>query len=331
MSILVLESTVSPSTLDDLRTDANTYFIAYQALKAEIAAVPDSDLEPINLDVSAATTTALGALRAIRSLRPAIVSTLGDFDIRHVDKLEDYASALIYLHMGFVHSTQPPTDLPALVEQAGRLRDAFVDDAQALVTRGLLDPSVLSDRPRGPGYRQLAMELLALTCRLRAAWPQIAGRSAIDESEIATAEAICKYIQSTVGQREQTGPTPTPALSVERQRAYTLFLRAYDEVRRAAVYLRWHHDDADTLVPSLYAGRGGRKRTDPPAQPAESSQDAQGNASLRMPSGASSNAAHASSGPAAQPNRVGGRPGVDAPVLPAFDPNDPENDPFAAS
>jgi len=33
-------------------------------------------------------------------------------------------------------------------------------------------------------------------------------------------------------------------------------MRAYDEARRAVVFLRWHQDDADTITPSLYAGRG---------------------------------------------------------------------------
>jgi hypothetical protein len=43
-----------------------------------------------------------------------------------------------------------------------------------------------------------------------------------------------------------------------RARAFTVFSRAYDQVRRAAMFLRWNEGDPDAIVPSLYAGRGGR-------------------------------------------------------------------------
>lgn len=35
-------------------------------------------------------------------------------------------------------------------------------------------------------------------------------------------------------------------------RAYALFARAYDEVRRVVTYLRWHERDADQIAPCLY-------------------------------------------------------------------------------
>jgi len=61
---------------------------------------------------------------------------------------------------------------------------------------------------------------------------------------------------------------PPPALSPEqvaaatdiRQRVFTLFYNLYDEIRRAVSFLRWHHEDADSIIPSLYAGRGGHAK-----------------------------------------------------------------------
>ncbi len=46
-----------------------------------------------------------------------------------------------------------------------------------------------------------------------------------------------------------------------RARAFTLFSRAYDQVRRAVNVLRWDEGDADSIAPSLYAGRGGRGKS----------------------------------------------------------------------
>ena len=51
--------------------------------------------------------------------------------------------------------------------------------------------------------------------------------------------------------------------TADRTRAFVLFVRCYDEIRRAVSFLRWNEGDADTLVPSLYAGRGGRGKSEP--------------------------------------------------------------------
>jgi hypothetical protein len=65
------------------------------------------------------------------------------------------------------------------------------------------------------------------------------------------------------GQREQ-GPAVVVETARIRQQAFTLLVKAYDETRRAVSFLRWREGDADTIAPSLYAGRGGRGK---PAAP----------------------------------------------------------------
>ena len=59
---------------------------------------------------------------------------------------------------------------------------------------------------------------------------------------------------SAVGDREQT-PTQIDAAD-RRQRAFSLFVKAYDQARRAIQYVRWEQGDADSIAPSLYSGRG---------------------------------------------------------------------------
>ena len=50
------------------------------------------------------------------------------------------------------------------------------------------------------------------------------------------------------------------AAAQARQRTYTLLAKAYNQVRRAVCFLRRDEGDADAVAPSLYAGRGGRKK-----------------------------------------------------------------------
>jgi hypothetical protein len=45
-----------------------------------------------------------------------------------------------------------------------------------------------------------------------------------------------------------------------RARAYTLFTRAYDDARRAIIFLRWHEGDADSIAPALHPGRSASKK-----------------------------------------------------------------------
>ena len=37
-------------------------------------------------------------------------------------------------------------------------------------------------------------------------------------------------------------------------------MKAYEEVRAAVQYVRYHEGDADSIIPSLFASRGGRKK-----------------------------------------------------------------------
>ncbi len=50
--------------------------------------------------------------------------------------------------------------------------------------------------------------------------------------------------------------------TLRRQRAFSLFVRAYAEVRRGVTYLRHHQDDVDDIMPSLYAGRTNRRKNE---------------------------------------------------------------------
>ena len=45
-------------------------------------------------------------------------------------------------------------------------------------------------------------------------------------------------------------------------RALSDLIYGYDQLRRMMSYLRWSEGDADSIVPSLYAGRGRRTASD---------------------------------------------------------------------
>ncbi len=89
---------------------------------------------------------------------------------------------------------------------------------------------------------------------LRQNWEKISTKTAVQMSEIDQAISISEQLVRAVAGREQA-PVVTAEQAQLRQRNFTLFARAYDQVRRAIIFLHWDEDDVDSIAPSLYAGR----------------------------------------------------------------------------
>jgi hypothetical protein len=108
----------------------------------------------------------------------------------------------------------------------------------------------------------------------------------IKREDLQRAEAIAVAILRTVGLQEQ-GPTAIAATTDARLRAFTLFVRTYDHVRRGISYLRWEQDDVEAIAPSLYQGRGGRKKAstdiDPGVSPGKGSGTVPGTGTGTLP------------------------------------------------
>ncbi len=237
------------------------YSAAYELHLPAILAVPEETLLSINVDIDGVVTNTLGRLPRIYALAPQL-RELEQFDSVALDNLEGYLLAMA--HAQALHAFAEDTEsLSAPAEMAVQMREVLLADAKALVQRGLLNGKGL-ERLRGTrGYRNVGFDLVALTGVMRQNWAQIDGRSAIRLEELDRAEALADQLLISVGLRDQTPPEPAESALI-RQRAFTLFVRTYDEVRRAITYLRWHHDDADEIAPSIYAGR--QRRRTPPEQ-----------------------------------------------------------------
>jgi hypothetical protein len=146
----------------------------------------------------------------------------------------------------------------ALLDEAIPLRSNLLGDAEALARRGLLEQAVVEQIRSGQGNVDIANDLVALSAVFSTNWATVSGKTAATEKEIKRAGELGPLLLAALGVREH-GTAPGPVEATDRRvRSFTLFTRAYDENRRAVFYLRWHHGDANEIVPSLYKGRGGR-------------------------------------------------------------------------
>ena len=97
-------------------------------------------------------------------------------------------------------------------------------------------------------------------------WTAISGKTALQIADIDQAEALAERLITAIGLRDQ-GPAVLAESAENRQKAFTLFVNTYDQIRRVISYLRWNEGDVDQIAPSLYAGRNTGRRKSPDPQP----------------------------------------------------------------
>src|SRR5262249_7556305 len=128
-------------------------------------------------------------------------------------------------------------------------------DATALAQRGLFDGDHLQSLKRARKYLRLGSDVAVLARMFRERWDELAWRTATSLEDLDAAEELHERITFAVAQRSQQS-RPVERAAEERLRAFTLVARAYDQVRRAVIYVQWDERDFDRIVPSLWAGRG---------------------------------------------------------------------------
>jgi hypothetical protein len=230
---------------------------ALKQIREELEALSDKELLVINLDPLAAIAIARGALPKVLPLREQITLALPTFDMTHLDRLETYALALHHAHSLYDAAKDRQEARTLLATEAYQLRERLLTDVTVLKNRGILNNVNLSVLKGPNGHLNIACDVMSLATVLRSRWERISGRCAVTLEELDQAEVLSDKLTLAVGDSERV-PEGLKLAGEQRQRAYTLFIRAYSEVRDAVIYLRKKHGDADKLAPSLYVKR---KRT----------------------------------------------------------------------
>ena len=239
--------------------------LAFEKAKPKFTPLIQSDLLPMNFDPLLAVSTGRGALKQIMKHREAILALPG-FNAEHLEQLETYALAAQYTQTTLLAADTPPERFAELVADATALRQRLLNDATALAQRGLIGDGPLQALKGPIGFRNIASDLGTLSILLRAASVRIAGKTCVTDAELDQAEVYSDEVIADVGERA-IAPAVIAEVALERQKAFTLFLTTYDQVRRAVSYIRWNEDDVDTIAPSLFSGRKAKKTSSDVAAP----------------------------------------------------------------
>jgi hypothetical protein len=260
---LTLQTIASGATLP---SPLSRYREAFEATAGDRAALADEDLVTINIDIGASVQIALASVPRVAPLRAEIVA----LPVKHelIDKLELYARAAGHSHGVYQVASAPPEELNALYEDAVKRRATLRSDVQNLVNHGLVPADSLGGIQGETGYRNVGYDLIGLVAILRNAEEKVRNRTATLPEERDQAEFVAGQLLDVVARRD--GNITVPAgIALDRQRAFTLLLRAYDETRRAVTFLRWG-GEADKLAPSLYTSRVSRRRSAEEPEPSTS-------------------------------------------------------------
>ncbi len=226
---------------------------AYEEVLPEAMALPNSQLTAIRLDIPAAIITTVGVMPKLKVVYEH-AAKLPEFEAEVFDRLPKYVLALASAHSRYLSATTPPEQIRELLDTATEKRDVFLADARALATRGLINSDVLKEFSGMHGYKNVAFDLMGVIQLLKTTWPNIEGRTALTYDELVEANKLALRLVSAIGHREQS-PEQVAASADVRQRMFTLFVDAYEQARRAVIFLRWNNGDADDIAPSLYSGR----------------------------------------------------------------------------
>jgi hypothetical protein len=228
---------------------------AFARIEPEIAALAPEAISPIAVDIGAAVNSVLAAAPRIREHRDAIADQLPKHPIGSIDKLESYAQAAWYAHLVHTYSSGSPEQAKALVEEGAKLRDGLLIAAEALAHRNLLDADAVAKIRKGSGNADLAGDLMALAALFKEGWSRVSAKTAVEKNEIErAAELGPAVLVAQVAKKHKNVDTDG-----QRARAFTLLVNAYDACRQALAYLRWKEGDADSIAPSLFKKRPGRK------------------------------------------------------------------------
>jgi len=238
--------------------EAQLFARAYAECRQEMDSIPKRRVRAANLDVWRAWEQTARVLPQVMVLREEMLDQLPKFEIRWLDRLGQYARALIKAHMDFNDRTRRLASVTELVNRAEERYRVLHSDAVVLMHRGLVLPSAFAHLGERRGYAGLACDLLVVCGVLYDALPKAQGQSGVTEADLADAGALANQLFDAVAQRKEPLDARKQAAQ-RRDRAFTLFVTAYGQVRRAVQYLRWEHNDADKLMPSLYRRRHKRR------------------------------------------------------------------------
>ena len=238
---------------------------AFKRLEPDAMALTEEQFAPMNVDVIGATSIILGVTGRIRPFRERIAK-LPEFDIRHVDQLEDRAKAAWFVFV--THLPEPePKDFEAMFAECRDLRAAMLVWADPLVFSNHFDRTSVDAIKAGSGNKDIPSDVVALVSLYRSKWDTVRSICGVTEAQLDRGAAIAPVVFATLARREYRATASQTDGGQRVRRFWTLADRSYAQCRRAIDYLESDSGGANSLLPSLRRNAGPGTRGPSPVEP----------------------------------------------------------------
>lgn len=244
---------------------------AFQVIQALLVTLTDDELQPLNVDMTAAAIGAIGV--ADRAREPSLLVRFqslppGEFDATQIDRLSDLGWAALHtVTLSSQVNGRGRAKLPAeLVERALTLEARMQTCCEYHLGDHPVAGAEVARLRSGNGYRDVAADLLGYA-ELYRIYLDILSRDtkhylATDQEEaVSTAEQMYTLLG-------ESATIEAEVSAVDAQRVWTLLLRTYEDVAETGRWLlRGEPRRAERLFPSLFrlSRTGRRSRQDEPA------------------------------------------------------------------
>jgi hypothetical protein len=240
----------------------------HRATRSEREALTDDELEADNVAIDGVLLSASASIERVRAIEPEVRSQAPWWKSPAIDRVENLRLALKHAWLAEQGSVAPRLAIAARRDGAKERLHSLLLAGEAAADQKLINGDAFVE-PRqtmgNAGLQELAYAGLTAVRVLRDHWPKLAGRTAISLAQLDAAQRAFNEDLDAV--RDRALPAAgRPELVRDRRRAFTLFAREYDELRRIVQFARYHHADVDEITPSLRAQANSgapRKRTEP--------------------------------------------------------------------
>jgi hypothetical protein len=216
------------------------------------------------------------ALPRLRALRDTIAKSLPEFDLQHIDRIEERALSALWAR-SCERATQPGrvVDRAALESEAEALYQTMFATVVLLASRGLVPQSLVDEVRSGTGTRDRASDLEVLGLALISREKEIEGKHVLTREELNRSLVLSQELLDAMGDRVVVA-LPRVEATRERRLAAMLLAQSWDEIRRALTYVLWHEGTANDVAPSFNTGgHSGSAKGDDSSDDADRENDAE--------------------------------------------------------
>lgn len=227
--------------LDPPDESLETMNAALEALLPIARAIPEDRLRPINVALDVAVRNARRGYSAIESHLDEL-RRLPGIDVEAIEGIPRTVLALLAADMQLRVLANPPSDVPATLKEARRIRKGLLLVAKGAVDLGFLPAEPVRRITRGTGPLDTANDLIQLVMLFQNHEVALQGRLAICSDTLNRALELGTWLYRTIRpiqapRRPKDNDSPQRQAQLDRLRLWTLLHIRYDELRRAAAYL----------------------------------------------------------------------------------------------